>query len=92
MEGVPVSIMESLMHGIPCIATNVGGTSEMIENDSNGYLVDCNFHPVDVAKKILALSTNETKWNSLSKKAREKYLSHFNSKKNYEDFYQALID
>ncbi|MBQ4033784.1 MAG: glycosyltransferase, partial [Paludibacteraceae bacterium] len=29
-EGVPVSIMEALAAGIPVIATNVGGTSEIV--------------------------------------------------------------
>ena len=29
-EGIPVSIMEALSFGIPCIATDVGGTKEMV--------------------------------------------------------------
>ena len=29
-EGIPVSIMDAISFGIPCIATNVGGTGEIV--------------------------------------------------------------
>ena len=38
-EGIPVSIMEAMSFGIPAIATNVGGTNEIV-NQKNGYLID----------------------------------------------------
>ena len=37
-EGVPVSIMEAMSFGIPTIATNVGGTGEIV-SDENGRLI-----------------------------------------------------
>lgn len=39
-EGVPNSFLEALVAGIPVISTNVGGTSELITNHSNGMLFD----------------------------------------------------
>ena len=39
-EGVPVSIMEAISFGIPIIATNVGGTNEIVINNITGWLVD----------------------------------------------------
>lgn len=91
MEGVPVSIMESLMHGIPCIATDVGGTSELVEDNQNGYLIATDFLPSDVAQKILDLSNHPAQWNLFSEKAREKYLAGFNSDNNYAEFFKKLI-
>lgn len=44
-EGVPVSIMEALSFGIPVIATNVGGTSEIVHNNINGILIQNNITP-----------------------------------------------
>jgi len=41
-EGVPVSIMEALSFGIPCFATNVGGTGEILDK-SGGMIVEKNF-------------------------------------------------
>ena len=42
-EGVPVSIMEAMSYGIPIIATDVGGTREIVIHSVNGYLLSKNF-------------------------------------------------
>lgn len=39
-EGIPLSLIEPMRWGLPCIATNVGGIPEIVENGSNGILVD----------------------------------------------------
>lgn len=39
-EGIPVSIMEAQSYGIPVIATNVGGTSELVFSGKNGVLLN----------------------------------------------------
>lgn len=41
-EGVSNSILESMAFGTPVIATNDGGSPEIIEDKINGYLVDDN--------------------------------------------------
>ncbi|MFE9277960.1 glycosyltransferase [Paenibacillus glucanolyticus] len=41
-EGLPNTIYESLILGIPVIATNVGGISEQIEHGKTGWLVNNN--------------------------------------------------
>jgi colanic acid/amylovoran biosynthesis glycosyltransferase len=38
-EGIPVSIMEALSFGIPVVATDVGGVSELV-NKNNGFLIE----------------------------------------------------
>lgn len=38
-EGVPVSIMEAMAIGVPVIATNIAGTSELVESGKTGFLV-----------------------------------------------------
>ncbi len=51
-EGIPVSIMEALSFGIPVMATNVGGVSEIV--DSNvGRLLDANPTAASLADDIL---------------------------------------
>ena len=52
-EGLPYTIQESLQYKTPCIVTDVGGCTELIQDELNGYVVplDMNF---DV-KKILKI-------------------------------------
>lgn len=39
VEGLPVSAMEAMAVGVPVIATNIAGTSELIEHGKSGILV-----------------------------------------------------
>ena len=50
-EGIPVSLMEAFSFGIPAIATNVGGTSELV-NNSNGILLNSNPSAKELFKAI----------------------------------------
>lgn len=55
-EGIPVSIMEAMSFGIPVIARNVGGMSEIV-NEENGLLLE-NDDAEDAASKISSLLTD----------------------------------
>jgi colanic acid/amylovoran biosynthesis glycosyltransferase len=51
-EGIPVSLMEGMAAGLPCIATRTGGTPELV-NSSNGFLVT----PENVEEICIALNS-----------------------------------
>ena len=38
-EALPMSIIEAIAMGLPCVVTNVGGNSDIIEHGKEGYLV-----------------------------------------------------
>ena len=38
-EGIPVSIMEAISFSIPIIATDVGGVSEIVTEETDCYLI-----------------------------------------------------
>ncbi len=59
--------MEALYFGIPIIATNVGGTNEMIEDNVNGYLIEKG-DVKDFNKKLNDLINNEMTRKSMSEK------------------------
>ena len=51
-EGLPVSMMEVTAHGIPLLACNVGGVSEIIEEGVNGYLLKSNPCIQEISNRI----------------------------------------
>lgn len=56
-DGTPVSILESMASGLPCIATTVGGIPEWIEDGKTGLLIPpCS--PDAVAAAILSLAAD----------------------------------
>ena len=90
-EGVPVSIMESFSFGIPVIATNVGGVSEIVIDGYNGYLIDSNSTSDDVSQiinKFYALNLNEI--NKLRNNAFLTWKKKFNADINYKLFINQI--
>lgn len=86
IEGIPVSIMEAMSYGIPCVGTNVGATSEIIVNDVNGFLIETN-QIIELSKIIndfYALDPN--KKNKLRENAYYFWQSNYNATKNYKQF------
>jgi len=85
-EGVPVSIMEALSCGLPIIATNVGGISEIVD-DRVGILVDKDFVFNDISNAISELINNREQY---SKMAFSKWKDVCNEEKNFSEFYLQL--
>ena len=90
-EGVPVSMMEAMSFGIPCIGTNVGGVSEIIEDGYNGFLLSANpsvNEIIEVIQRMLLLSGEEAL--KMRKAAYKTWEEKFNSKTNYKKFADEL--
>lgn len=92
-EGIPVSVMEAISFGIPCIVTNVGGNGEIIHDKKNGYLLEKDFQAQDLAKlikKIIEMSEEE--YRELCDNARMFWEKEYSADKNYKKFVSELIE
>jgi glycosyltransferase involved in cell wall biosynthesis len=85
-EGVPVSIMEALSMGIPIIATDVGGTSEIVDGQV-GALVSSEINIKVVAKEIEIIVQFGRQY---SKAAYERWNDFCDESSNYENHYHHL--
>lgn len=86
-EGLPVSIMESISFGIPVIATNVGGTSEIVIDGVDGYLIPSNFEDQELSKVILKMieAKESGEYNNMRIQSRKLWEERFQAQNNYED-------
>ena len=69
-DGTPVSLLEAMSAGLPCIASAVGGIPEWIEDGENGYLIPSD-DPGAFADRLLHLAADPALRARLGKKARE---------------------
>lgn len=92
-ENLSNVVMEALSCATPVVAFNIGGNSDMIEHQKNGYLANP-FDTDDLAFGIDWVIENE-QYDSLCLKAREKVLNNFDSKivvNKYLTLYQEILN
>lgn len=90
-EGIPVSIMEACSFGIPVIATDVGGTSEIVKDKENGFLLRADFAPEELLQALNRIrSMNGEDYEKLCKNSRSIWENSFSAERNYPEFYEVL--
>lgn len=67
IDNSPNSLCEAQLLGVPCISTNVGGTSSLIEHEKDGILVPANA-PYELAYYIKEIA-NSKEWSEKLSKA-----------------------
>lgn len=91
-EGVPVAIMEAMSCGIPIIATDVGGTREIVENERNGYVVSSNWSNEEIASTVERMITlPENEYKEVCKMSRKIWETKCNAEILYEQFYNSIL-
>ena len=90
-EGVPVSIMEAMSCGIPCIARNVGAISEIVVNNTNGILIDSDCIDEIGSKINKLMEFSENKQDIMRQNAYETWNNLYSSETNYGLFYDEIL-
>ena len=88
-EGVPVSIMEALGYGIPVLATDVGGSSEVL-NEENGRLVNVKDSARCVSAELTSFVTDARFRTVVRKAARAMAETICSSERNYKMFCRRI--
>lgn len=93
-EGISNSIMEYMCAGLPVIATNTGGTPELVNNNNNGFLIN----PFDIKsleESILSLLNDSKIYHKFSIKSKliiEEKFSNNIMVNNYILLYKELLE
>lgn len=91
-EGGPMAVWESMSMEIPVVTTKVGGTTQYIKNNYNGYLSN----PGDqksLSNNIIKLISNFKLRKKIGKRARKTVLKKLDAKlmtKKYENLYEKI--
>lgn len=91
-ENLANTVMEALACGTPCVAFDIGGMPDMIENESNGYLAKP-YQVEDLAAGIAWVLDNSQRLQKLSNRAREKVAQKFTQEiqaHRYRQLFEAI--
>lgn len=91
-EGLPMVILEAMSFGKPVVASDVGGISEIVENDVNGYTVKNDAQ--EFANRISHILENQDVYELFSQNALQRFESELTvgkMVKGYMDIYQSNI-
>jgi glycosyltransferase involved in cell wall biosynthesis len=92
-EGLPNAVLEAMASGLPCVATDVGGTNEIICNDENGFLVESE-RPDLAAKAIIHLLGDQNRARIVGAAARRTIEQRFSAQamvNRMVDHYDSLL-
>jgi glycosyltransferase involved in cell wall biosynthesis len=90
-EGIPMSILEAMAHGLPVVAPNVGGISEIINNGEDGYLIEKR-DPKAFAEKCFLLYKNKQLRQRMAQAAREKIVKSFSVENMAAQYHELYLN
>lgn len=89
-EGLPFTIIEATSFGIPIIATNVGGTSEIVK-DETGILLDINFNTSDISSILNNFDKSPFSTNKFRYGVKEFWENNFFAGNTYPHFIKTAL-
>ena len=92
MEGIPVSMMEAMSCSIPCAATDVGASGEIVTDSRNGFLLPVDFDVDGAARKISGyLFGDEEEKERMRRNAYATFEKEYDSAVNYTAFAKRIV-
>ncbi len=91
MEGFGIVSIESMMYGVPVVASNIRPVSEIIDDYQTGLLFKPG-NPQDLSKKVIELYENHKLRSKIIKLAREKAHKKYDIVNISQKIYEVLND
>jgi len=91
MEGFGIVSVESMMYGVPVVASNIRPVSEIIDDYQTGLLFKPG-NPQDLSKKVIELYENRNLRSKIIKLSREKAHKKYNIVSISQKIYEVLND
>ena len=91
-EGLPNSVLEAMSHGVPVVATAVGGTPEAVVSGATGLVVRPG-SPQALAEAMLRVLTDQRVRREMGARGRQRVVECFllsRMVRDYENIYAAL--
>ena len=90
-EGIPLTLIQAAQAGLPIVATNVGSISDIVINESTGYLTEVSAQAMADAIEKLVRDAQLRKMMGEAGKARAaQYFSLDRMIKDHSDLYRSL--
>jgi glycosyltransferase involved in cell wall biosynthesis len=90
VEGLPVSMMEAMSHGIPVLGTRVNGVPEIVNDQINGRLLPVDFTSDEVDEVLRDILTHIQSNSAWRVAARNMFCERFDASRNYTAFAHEL--
>ena len=93
-EGLPHTLLEAISHNLSIVSTPIGGTNEILENNTNGWTIDLvngNYpDEKDIARKISYLQENQEEDINKKYKASLLLKKQFNKEINFQEYIKTI--
>lgn len=92
-EGMPNALLEAMSCALPCVATRVSGSEDIIDSEVNGLLVPSE-QPAELAAALLRIVVDAELATRLARAARETVVEHYQLPSIVErclELYQRLL-
>jgi len=77
LDGLPTVLLEAMACGLPCVASDVGGVSLVINHQENGFLIKSDSRK-ELTDSLIELINNQILRRKLSQQSRSSIVNQFN--------------